>query len=60
MFNIGNKEHFRYYAEKAPWYMAKIMRKDVGHFEPLCQLYDEDTGGGAEPLANEKSTKQLV
>lgn len=59
VFNIGNREHFKYYSEKAPWYMAKLMRKDVPPFEPLCQLYDDSTGE-KQPMGNEKDTKDLV
>lgn len=58
VFNIGNREHFRYYSEKAPWYLAKLMRKDVEPFEPLCQVYDDS--GEKQPMSNEKSTKELV
>lgn len=52
VFNIGNREHFKYYSEKLPWYMEKyILRKDVPPMEPLCQVYDEDdkaAGAGSE------------
>ena len=42
VFNIGDKEHLKYYSEKFPWYMEKyILRKDAPPMEPLCQVYDE-------------------
>ena len=52
VFNIGNKEHFTYYSQKAPWYLQKFMRKDVPPFEPLCQLYEE---GPTHATSNEKT-----
>jgi hypothetical protein len=51
VFNIGNKEHSKYYTEKLPWYMEKyILRKDVAPMEPLCQVYEEDSSRGNEKV----------
>lgn len=45
VFNVGNKEFGKYYAEKLPWYMQKhILRKDVAPMEPLYQFDDETPG----------------
>ncbi|KAK5165601.1 uncharacterized protein LTR77_009130 [Saxophila tyrrhenica] len=57
VFNIGNKEHFQYYAQKAPWYMEKyVLRKDVPPMEPLCHVYDE----GGQATEDEKGMNQSV
>lgn len=46
VFDVGNREFFRYYREKAPWYFQKhILRKDVPPAEPLYQFYDHNAGG---------------
>ena len=59
MFNIGNKEHFKYYSKKLPWYMEKyILRKDVPPMEPLCQVYDD--GGNGPSTGNEKQASGIV
>ena len=43
VFNVGNRDHGKYYIEKLPWYIQKyIFRKDVAPFEPLYQLYDDE------------------
>lgn len=59
MFNVGNREHFQYYAEKAPWYMDKyLFRKDVAPMEPLTQVYDE--GGETAGRKDEKRGDQIA
>lgn len=59
MFNVGNREHFKYYAEKAPWYMDKyLFRRDVAPMEPLCQIYDESGSGPGS--GNEKGRDQIA
>lgn len=46
VFNVGNREHARYYQEKLPWYAQKyIMCKDVVPMEPLYQFADDGAGG---------------
>ena len=43
VFNVGNREHSKYYTEKLPWYVGKyILRKDMQPMDPLYQFYDED------------------
>ncbi|KAK7184668.1 hypothetical protein DPSP01_000398 [Paraphaeosphaeria sporulosa] len=45
VFNVGNREFSKYYAEKLPWYMQKhVLRKDVPPMEPLYQ-FDGETPG---------------
>ena len=59
VFSIGNREHFKYYSEKLPWYMEKyILRKDVPPMEPLCQVYDE--GGNGSGAGNEKHAGEVA
>jgi hypothetical protein len=42
VFNVGNREHFRYYKDKLPWYAQKyILRQDPPPMEPLFQFHDE-------------------
>ena len=56
VFNVGNREHAKYYMEALPWYMEKyVLRKDVPPMEPLCQVYD-DEAGETMPAGNEKAT----
>lgn len=43
VFNVGNRQHSKYYAEKLPWYFNKnIMRRDVAPFEPLYEFADPE------------------
>ncbi|KAK3684387.1 hypothetical protein LTR37_020322 [Vermiconidia calcicola] len=57
VFNVGNKEIFKYYSEKLPWYMEKyVMRKDVVPFEPLTQVHEAEEGSTAA-AGNEKLTE---
>lgn len=40
VFNVGNREHGKYYLDKLPWYLEKkILRRDV---EPVAPLYQFD------------------
>ena len=56
VFNIGNREHSKYYTEKLPWYVSKyIMRREVEPFEPLCQVYDDE---GSSSIGNGDEKKQ--
>jgi hypothetical protein len=42
VFNVGNREHAKYYTQKMPWYFQKhVLRRDVEPFEPLYQFSDE-------------------
>ncbi|KAH7115239.1 plastidic glucose transporter 4 [Dendryphion nanum] len=51
VFNVGNREFYRYYRNKLPWYAQKhILRKDVAPMEPLYQIYDDDVGGDGKTL----------
>jgi hypothetical protein len=45
VFNVGNRQHAKYYIEKLPWYANKFLRRDVPPFEPLYQFADD---GGDE------------
>lgn len=43
VFNVGNREHSKYYTQKLPWYMNKhVLRRDVEPFEPLYQFADPE------------------
>lgn len=42
VFSIGNREHAKYYTDKLPWYMNKVLRKDVEPFAPLYQFADPE------------------
>ena len=45
VFDVGNREFAKYYAEKLPWYMQKhVLRKDVPPMESLYQFHDETPG----------------
>jgi hypothetical protein len=66
VFNVGNREHARYYQEKLPWYAQKyILRKDPPPMEPLFQFHDmpAHTGGAGAPQRRvgdvEKGTEGL-
>ena len=38
VFNVGNREHGKYYLDKLPWYLNKnVLRRDV---EPVPPLYE--------------------
>ncbi|KAI0021672.1 hypothetical protein F4780DRAFT_274995 [Xylariomycetidae sp. FL0641] len=40
VFNVGNREHFRYYRDKLPWYFNKyILGRDVPPFPPLVEIH---------------------
>ncbi|SMY29771.1 unnamed protein product [Zymoseptoria tritici ST99CH_1A5] len=54
VFNVGNREHAKYYTEKMPWYFNKwVLRRDVPRFEPLLRFADD---GGDEGY-DEKNRK---
>ena len=43
VFEVGNREHAKYYSGKLPWYFGKyIARRDMEPYEPLYQFYDDD------------------
>lgn len=43
VFNVGNREHARYYKDKLPWYAEKyILRRDPVPVEPLFQFHDHE------------------
>ncbi|KAK5088973.1 hypothetical protein LTR05_003197 [Lithohypha guttulata] len=47
VFNVGNREHSKYYLEKAPYYFNRLMRKDQAPYPPLYQIGErskENTG----------------
>ncbi|KAI1344462.1 hypothetical protein F5Y15DRAFT_424606 [Xylariaceae sp. FL0016] len=58
VFDIGNREHFRYYKDKLPWYFKKyILRRDVALFPPLYQIHQDDGGdGSSSDLGNTKAS----
>jgi hypothetical protein len=49
VFSVGNRQHAKYYTDKLPWYMNKMLRRDVQPFEPLYQFADSE--GGSMPQA---------
>ena len=54
VFNVGNRDHAKYYTEKLPWYVNKwVLRRDVPPMEPLYQFYDEDAGDATDKRAQE-------
>ena len=39
VFDVGNRQHAKYYMQKLPWYFKKwVLRKDVEPFPPLYEL----------------------
>jgi hypothetical protein len=49
VFNVGNRQHARYYTEKLPWYVNKhVLRKDVPAYAPLYHFADPMEGEGEE------------
>ncbi|KAH9886117.1 hypothetical protein F4778DRAFT_759067 [Xylariomycetidae sp. FL2044] len=43
VFDVGNREHAKYYMEKLPWYFNKfILRRDVAPFPPLYQIHNSN------------------
>ena len=59
VFNVGNREHGRYYLDKLPWYVNKhILRRDVELVEPLYRLgeYVERR----QSMADEKQKQEVV
>lgn len=45
VFDVGNRSHARYYLDKLPWYISKvILRRDVPPFPELYQTQTEDDG----------------
>jgi hypothetical protein len=42
VFNVGNRDHAKYYTQKLPWYVGKyIMRRDVMPIAPMYEFEDE-------------------
>jgi len=42
VFNVGNREHAKYYTEKLPWYVGKyIMRRDMMPMAPMYEFTEE-------------------
>jgi MFS family permease len=42
VFNVGNREHAKYYTEKLPWYVGKyIMRRDMIPIAPMYEFTEE-------------------
>jgi hypothetical protein len=42
VFNVGNRQHSKYYLDKLPWYLNKhVLRRDVAPVPPLYQFDDE-------------------
>ena len=42
VFNVGNRDHAKYYTQKLPWYAGKyILRKDVMPIAPMYEFEDE-------------------
>jgi hypothetical protein len=39
VFNVGNREHGKYYMDKLPWYLnKKVLRRDVAPVAPLYEF----------------------
>ncbi|OLN96956.1 Galactose-proton symporter [Colletotrichum chlorophyti] len=57
VFNVRNRDHARYYATKAPWYVQKhLLRRDVDSFPPLYEL-DGSDNHGHEPRGYDEAAK---
>ena len=42
VFDVGNREHAKYYMQKLPWYFNKlVLRRDVPPFPPLYQIQQD-------------------
>jgi len=58
VFDVGNREHARYYMQKLPWYFRKwILRADVDPYPALYQL-QQDVPDDHYPVADEKKGKR--
>lgn len=60
VFNVGNREHGKYYLDKLPYYLNKgILRRDVEPVPPLYQFdeYQQRAASVAEPGAREENGK---
>jgi len=42
VFNVGNRQHAKYYSEKLPWYFGKhVMRRDMMPVPPMYEFEEE-------------------
>lgn len=56
VFNVGNRQHSKYYAEKLPWYTGKyIFRRDMMPIAPLYQ-FDEEPATRHNSVAAQPAT----
>ena len=57
VFNVGNKDHAKYYRQKAPWYFKKWTGRKPPPYPTLMETFDEDgVAGGA---VDEKSAGKV-
>ena len=65
VFNVGNREHAKYYTEKLPWYLNKhILRRDVEPMAPLYQIGEfaerSNSMAGMDDKKNEGINRETV
>ncbi|KAF2649522.1 plastidic glucose transporter 4 [Lophiostoma macrostomum CBS 122681] len=53
VFNVGNREHARYYRSKLPWYVRRnVLRREVESVEPLFEFGDVGGVGDERKVAD--------
>jgi hypothetical protein len=56
VFDVGNRQHSKYYLDKLPWYFNKhVLRRDVNPVPPMCEFRDERPDNLSE--SSEKITR---
>jgi hypothetical protein len=55
VFNVGNRQHAKYYTEKLPWYVGKhIMSRDMMPVPPMYE-FEEETETRHNSVVDEKT-----